>query len=74
VRWEVRPALQTADFLRTVNRWSDPSTGRPSQLQAILTAREFSDEFRLAEPGRAIQVLLFTLLAPIARLKGLKPR
>jgi quercetin dioxygenase-like cupin family protein len=74
VRWEVRPALQTADFLRTVNKWSDPTTGRPSQLQAILTAREFSREFRLAEPGRAVQVLLFTLLAPIARLKGLKPR
>jgi hypothetical protein len=57
-----------------VNKWSDPTTGRPSQLQAILTAREFSKEFRLAEPSRAVQVFLFTLLAPIARLKGLKPR
>ena len=43
-------------------------------LAESLAAREFSKEFRLAEPGRAIQVLLFTLLAPIARLKGLKPR
>ena len=41
VRWEVRPALQTADFLRTVNKWSDPTTGRPTGLGLGLTiARE----------------------------------
>ncbi len=74
VRWEVRPALRTAEFLTTVNRWSDPQTGRPSTLQAVLTAKEFAPEFRLATPSVGTQRILFALLAPIARAKGLRPR
>jgi quercetin dioxygenase-like cupin family protein len=74
VRWEVRPALRTAEFLATVNRWSDPQTGRPSTLQAVLTAKEFAPEFRLASPSLGTQRILFALLAPIARARGLTPR
>jgi quercetin dioxygenase-like cupin family protein len=74
VRWEVRPALRTAEFLATVNRWSDRQTGRPSTLQAVLTAKEFAPEFRLASPSLGTQRILFALLAPIARARGLTPR
>jgi quercetin dioxygenase-like cupin family protein len=46
--------------------------GRPGLLQAALTALEFDDVHHLVRPPRPIQRLLFTALAPLARLRGLR--
>lgn len=48
------------------------TTGRPGLLQAALLAREFDDTIRFTTPPRAIQRSLFALLAPLARLHGLR--
>lgn len=48
------------------------ATGRPGLLQAALLAREFDDTIRFTTPPRAIQRSLFALLAPLARLRGLR--
>ena len=47
-------------------------TGRPSLLQTALLAREFDDTIRFTSPPRAIQRTLFAVLAPLARLRGLR--
>lgn len=44
--------------------------GRPNLLQAALLAREFDDVIRFVEPPRAVQKILFGILAPVARLLG----
>lgn len=48
------------------------TSGRPGLLQAALLAREFDDTIRFTTPPRAIQRSLFALLAPLARLRGLR--
>lgn len=78
VRWETRPALRTADFLETMfglaqDRRVSPKTGVPGLLQVALTAREYAPEFRLVKPPRPIQMMLFSLLAPLGRARGLRP-
>ncbi len=44
--------------------------GRPNLLQAALFAREFDDVIRFVEPPRAVQKVLFGILAPVAKLLG----
>ena len=44
--------------------------GRPNLLQAALFAREFDDVIRFVEPPRPVQMVLFGVLAPVARLLG----
>jgi quercetin dioxygenase-like cupin family protein len=44
--------------------------GMPGLLQLALLAREFDDVVRFTKPHRLVQKVLFTLLAPIARLRG----
>ena len=44
--------------------------GRPGLLQAALLAREFDDTVRFTHPPRAVQRVVFTALAPLARLLG----
>jgi quercetin dioxygenase-like cupin family protein len=46
--------------------------GSPGWLQTAISAQEFDDTFRLAGPPRLAQQILFGLLAPIARLRGLR--
>ena len=46
--------------------------GMPNLLQAALFAREFEDVLYFTKPPRAVQKVLFTVLAPIARLLGYK--
>ena len=46
--------------------------GMPNLLQAALFAREFEDVLYITKPPRAVQKVLFTVLAPIARLLGYK--
>jgi hypothetical protein len=41
-------------------------------LQIALTAREFDDVIRYDKGPRVVQRVLFFLLTPIAKLKGLK--
>jgi quercetin dioxygenase-like cupin family protein len=47
--------------------------GRPGLLQLALTVPEFEDTAQIAKPPRAVQRLVFGLLAPIARLRGKEP-
>ncbi len=44
--------------------------GMPNLLQAALFAREFEDVMYFTRPPRAVQKVLFGILAPIARLLG----
>ena len=46
--------------------------GMPNLLQAALFAREFEDVLYFTKPPRAVQKVLFAVLAPIARLLGYK--
>jgi len=46
--------------------------GMPSLLQLALLAREFEDVIVFTKPPRAVQKVLFGVLAPIARLLGYK--
>jgi mannose-6-phosphate isomerase-like protein (cupin superfamily) len=46
------------------------SKGMPNLLQAALFAREFEDVLYFTKPPRAVQKVLFAVLAPIARLLG----
>ena len=48
------------------------ASGMPNLLQAALFAREFEDVLYITKPPRAVQKVLFTVLAPIARLLGYK--
>jgi quercetin dioxygenase-like cupin family protein len=47
-------------------------TGKPELLQIALMAREFDDVIRYDKGPRIIQRVLFLVLTPFARLKGLK--
>jgi hypothetical protein len=42
----------------------------PNLLQSALFAREFEDVLYFTKPPRAVQKVLFAILAPIARLLG----
>ena len=48
------------------------ASGQPRLLQAALFAREFDDVIRFTKPPRAVQMVLFGALAPVARLLGYK--
>lgn len=77
VSWQVRPALRTETLLETgIGLANDGKTnpkGVPPLLQAALTGRYFSKEYRLARPPYGIQKIAFALLAPIAYLFGYRP-
>lgn len=47
--------------------------GSPRFLQAMVFAREMQDVLYLASPPYAVQRLLWTLFAPIARRRGYRP-
>lgn len=71
VTWEVKPALQTAEFLDSVFKASEKSAkGVPPPLQMVLLLRHYSGEFRLSKISFGVQKLLFSVLAPIARMVG----
>jgi hypothetical protein len=78
LNWQVRPALKTQYFLETM--WGlnadDKTTagGVPNLLQLAVIMNEYRDEFRVTNPPYWIQRMLFSLLAPIGRLRGYQPR
>lgn len=47
--------------------------GVPHPLQLALTAREYRDTMAVMKPPPRVQAMLFGILAPIARARGLKP-
>ena len=76
VSWKVEPALDTEQFLETgMGLAADGKTcknGMPPLLQVALLANKYAHVFRLAKPPYWIQKVLFTLLAPLALLRGYK--
>lgn len=71
---EARPALRLAEFFETyVQLAADGELddhGRPSLLRSAVLGLEFADEIRLVTPPWPIQRVVYTLLGPVARLRG----
>ncbi len=76
VRIDVQPADRFVALIRNgfalAQDGKTDNTGKPGLLQIALMAREFDDVIRYSKGPRSIQRLLFLLLTPLARLKGLK--
>jgi mannose-6-phosphate isomerase-like protein (cupin superfamily) len=74
VNWQVRPALNTEQFLETGTGLAADGklnkNGMPPLLQVALLANHFAPVYRLPKPPFAVQRILFWLLTPIAYLKG----
>ncbi|MCW5899323.1 MAG: cupin domain-containing protein [Flavobacteriales bacterium] len=77
VHWETRPALRTEAFLRNAFGLAADgkctAQGTPTLPQASLLLPRFAAEYRLASPPVWVQRIVFAVLAPLARLRGLKP-
>lgn len=71
---KIQPAARFEEMLRNLlGLAQDGRTtpqGKPRLLQRVLLAREFEDVIRFTRPHRLIQAVLFSLLAPVARLRG----
>jgi quercetin dioxygenase-like cupin family protein len=72
---EFRPALRTDAFFEALFDLAVHDQlnerGMPSLLQLALSVPAFSDEIRVTRPPWPVQRVLFALLGPIARLRGL---
>ena len=77
VNWKVQPALDTEQFLETGIGLADDgktgANGMPPLLQVALLANKYAQVYRLAKPPFLVQKILFSLLTPIAWLKGYRP-
>jgi hypothetical protein len=75
---EIRPAARFEEMIRNtfglVQDGKTDAKGMPSLLQLALLAREFDDTIRFTKPPRSVQRVLFSVLAPVARLRGLRGR
>jgi hypothetical protein len=65
---EFRPAARFEAMIR--NTYGLAQEGKPSLLQIALLAREFDGTIRFTKPSRIVQRLLFSALAPPARVHG----
>ncbi len=76
VRMDVQPADRFAMVIKNgfslAQDGKTDNTGKPSMLQIALMAREFDDVIRYDKGPRIVQQLLFLVLTPFAKLKGLK--
>ena len=76
VRIEVSPAQRFMEMIRNgfglAQDGKTDNTGKPSLLQISLFAREFDDVIRYDKGPRIVQQILFGVLAPIARSRGLR--
>ena len=74
VRWEVRPALRTAELLATTFGLAQDGlttkAGMPPLLRSVQIAREFDAEFRLTRPSRLVQRVAFTVLGGVAQMRN----
>ena len=72
---EFRPALRTDAFFEALfdlaARDLLDEHGMPSLLQLAVSVPAFSQEIRVSRPPWLVQRAVFTLLGPIARLRGL---
>lgn len=63
--WKVYPALDTEYLMET-----SAGLGKPGILHSVLLLTRYSREFRLTKPAWLLQKIIFTLLTPIALIKG----
>jgi quercetin dioxygenase-like cupin family protein len=76
VRWEIRPPLRTLEFFEKTFGLAaegkvNPKTGVPGLLQIALIMKTYDAEIRLVRPARGVQKILFGVLSPLARVRGL---
>ena len=73
---EIRPGGRFEEMIANLFGFAQDgktnAKGMPNLLQAALFAREFEDVLYFTKPPRAVQKVLFAVLAPIARLLGYK--
>jgi quercetin dioxygenase-like cupin family protein len=73
---EFRPALRTDAFFEALfdlaSRDQLDERGMPSLLQLSVSVPAFAQEIRVTRPPWLVQRVLFALLGPIARLRGLR--
>lgn len=76
VNWKVQPAGETEYLLETAcglaSAGKTNQEGMPSLLQFALMGLRFKNDFRIAKPPYAIQMIIFNALRPIARISGLR--
>lgn len=76
IRFDVQPAERFAELIKNgfalAQDGKTDATGKPSMLQIALMAREFDDVVRYDMGPRIVQQILFLVLTPFAKLKGLK--
>jgi quercetin dioxygenase-like cupin family protein len=73
IRWEVRPALNTADFLGDVYHL-DPRPGKGGLFKRAALYWTYRDVYTPAWPPLWVQSVLFPALASIGRLLGHPPK
>lgn len=73
---EVSPAARFEEAISTTfglaRDGKTNSRGLPNLLQLALVAHEFEDVLYFTKPPRPVQKVLFTVLAPVARMLGYK--
>jgi quercetin dioxygenase-like cupin family protein len=73
---EFRPALRSADFFTTLfelaERGKLDKRGMPSLLTLALLGPMYANEVRATSPPWPVQRAAFAVLAPIARLRGIR--
>jgi quercetin dioxygenase-like cupin family protein len=76
IRFDVQPAERFVALIKNgfslAQDGKTDHTGKPGMLQIALMAREFDDVVRYDMGPRVMQQLLFLVLTPFAKLKGLK--
>lgn len=76
IRFDVQPAERFVALIKNglslAQDGKTDGTGKPQMLQIALMAREFDDVVRYDMGPRIIQQILFLVMTPSARLKGLK--
>lgn len=74
VNWQVQPAMDTEYFLEMgmglAQAGKVKADGMPGLLQSVVLISRFKYVYRLAKPGLIVQKIVFSILAPIARLVG----
>jgi quercetin dioxygenase-like cupin family protein len=74
VNWQVQPALDTEYFLEIgmglAQAGKVKADGMPNLLQSVVLVTRFKNVYRLAKPGPMVQKIVFSILAPLARLMG----
>jgi quercetin dioxygenase-like cupin family protein len=74
---EVEPGIRFVQMVGTMfglaRDGKSDAKGLPKPLQLAVSMREFSDTIVIASPPPAVQKLVFGLLAPLGRARGLEP-